>query len=632
MNREAIDTWIERVILALVLGAIVFATLAFGGVRPRDFVVVWWLLLGGVALWLVRIWLAPQFRFLWPPLCWSIVPFVAYAIWRYRTADIEFLARQELIQILLAALLLLLIVNNLYSQESTRLLSLSLVFLGMGIAMYGVFQWLRSTDTVWGLPRPSSYQGRASGSFVCPNHLAGFLEMVLPLGITLAVIGRVPPVTRVLLLYATLVMLAGLAGTHSRAAWIAAAGALLFLLVFMLRTRGQRWIALTLAVALGGSGYWFYTRTAAVRVQSMEVTGHGREIRLRLWSSALQLWHENPLWGIGADHFDYRYPQKREAADRTQGRPGRVHNDYLNTLVDYGAVGLLLALIPLGVAGWTVKRCWPHVQRAGSDFGQKRSNRAAMVLGAASGLVALLVHSFFDFNMHVPSNAYLAVTLLGIIGAHTRFATERYWVTARWPVAAPATLVLAAALACLGPQAVARSRQANLLRLADQLEDGAPRKIALMERAARIDPQDFETAFAVGEQYRALAVAGVEDHAARAETAARWFERVIASNRWHVNARLHLGMCLDWLGRHDEAAPHFTKALELDPNHWYARGMMGWHYFQIENYDEAIHWMLQSRRVNWTRNPLLGYLPILDRLQKERQAGKPPRFPGLPPR
>ena len=45
MNRETIDTCLERAILGLVLGLIAFGTLAFGGVRPLDSAVLTWLVL-----------------------------------------------------------------------------------------------------------------------------------------------------------------------------------------------------------------------------------------------------------------------------------------------------------------------------------------------------------------------------------------------------------------------------------------------------------------------------------------------------------------------------------------------------------------------------------------------------------
>jgi hypothetical protein len=187
MNREAIDAWIERTILFLVVGILGFAVVALGAVRPFEYTIVSWLITAAFVLWAVRIWLAPQFRFLWPPICWAILPFVGYATWRAQTAELQFPAREELIQILFAAMLFLVVVNNLYGQESVRTFSFCLVFLAMIVAMYGLYQWLRPSNMVWGLERPVGYQGRASGTFYCPNHLAGFLEMIMPIGLAFTV-------------------------------------------------------------------------------------------------------------------------------------------------------------------------------------------------------------------------------------------------------------------------------------------------------------------------------------------------------------------------------------------------------------------------------------------------------------
>jgi O-antigen ligase len=563
---------------------------------------------------MARIWIAPKFRFLWPPVCWAIIPFVAYAIWRWQTADIHFVAREEVTQIILGALLFILIVNNLYGQEAVRVLSFGLVFLAMAVAMYGVYQWMRSSETVWGFARPMAYFQRASGSFICPNHLAGFLEMILPLGMALSVSGRVKPVVRICTIYASLIILVGVAGAQSRGGWIATAAALVVLVLFMLRTKGQYWLALGLLIAVTSTGYWLYSRSVANRVQGTELSGHGREIRLRLWASAWQMWKTQPWWGVGPDHFDYHYGRYREAADRTQGRPGRAHNDYVNTLVDYGVVGLVLALLPLGFAAWGLARSWPHLQRAGNEFGERKSNRAAIVLGASIGLLALLVHSLFDFNMHIPANAFVAITLLAIISSHLRFATERYWFTARWPAALGATLALVAVLCGIVPPAKMRTKEVVLLQRAERLRDGAPEKIALLKRAFALQPKNFHTAFAIGEQLRALAWAGGDDNQERAREALEWFQRNVALNKWDVNALMRVGMCLDWLGRYEEAGPYFTKALEMDPNHFSTRGMMGWHELQKENYKEAYEWIIKSRQVNWMNNPFIPHLTQIERI------------------
>jgi hypothetical protein len=449
-----------------------------------------------------------------------------------------------------------------------------------------------------------TYFGRASGSFICPNHLAGFLEMITPLAVALTVTGRFRPVTRIVLAYAAFVMLVGLAASQSRAGWLAAgvAGTVLFL--FLVQKKGQRWIAIAFLVVVTGAGWWLYARSVARRVQETQVTGHGRDIRLRLWVSAWQMWKDHPWWGVGPDHFDYRFRQYREPVDKTQPRPGRVHNDYLNTLADYGAVGFVLMLVPIAAGVWSVARCWSYVQRSGGEFGQKKSNRAAIVLGASAGLCALLVHSFFDFNMHIPANAFLATTLLAMLAGHIRFATERYWFTARWPLAIAGTLALVGALYYIVPQAMTRTRAVALLRRADALPNAAPEKIAVLGRAQAIEPKNAETAFSLGEQIRAVAWIGDTGSDARAQEALGWFQRAVALNQWDPMNRTRAGMCLDWIGKHDEAAPYFAKALEIDPNHWHSRAMMGWHEFQAEHYKEASEWMRKSLLLNWTDNPL----------------------------
>src|SRR5580704_16966686 len=98
MNREALDKFFERGILALVLSILVFAPLAMGAVEPWAFLVVQSLTIGVLILWALRLWVSPKPQLLWPPICWVVLAFVLYAIGRYLTADIEYVARLELIQ------------------------------------------------------------------------------------------------------------------------------------------------------------------------------------------------------------------------------------------------------------------------------------------------------------------------------------------------------------------------------------------------------------------------------------------------------------------------------------------------------------------------------------------------------
>ena len=80
-------------------------------------------------------------KLLWPPICWAVVAFTIYAVLRYLKADIEYVARQEMIQVVVYAFLFLAIVNNLHRQESAHVITLTLIFLAMAISAYAVYQF-----------------------------------------------------------------------------------------------------------------------------------------------------------------------------------------------------------------------------------------------------------------------------------------------------------------------------------------------------------------------------------------------------------------------------------------------------------------------------------------------------------
>src|SRR5260221_1772516 len=129
-----------------------------------------------------------------------------------------------------------------------------MVFLGMSISFYAVYQFLSKSPRVWTMP--TEYPGRASGTYICPNILAGFLEMLVPLGLAQALMGRLPHVLKIILGYASVVMLAGIGATLSRGGWLATALSLAVLCGVLLFQRHYRMKALVLAVALVAGGEW----------------------------------------------------------------------------------------------------------------------------------------------------------------------------------------------------------------------------------------------------------------------------------------------------------------------------------------------------------------------------------------
>src|SRR5881396_1601188 len=145
MDCEQLDTWCERSILGLVLAILIYSPLAFGTVPQTGFdffIVVEWLTLAILVVWLARFCINPKHRLLWPPICWAVLAFIAYAIGRYLTADVEFLARQEMIKVLVYGAIFYAIVNNLHRQETTQIIGLALIFLAMGLSLFAIYQFL----------------------------------------------------------------------------------------------------------------------------------------------------------------------------------------------------------------------------------------------------------------------------------------------------------------------------------------------------------------------------------------------------------------------------------------------------------------------------------------------------------
>ena len=627
MDRDTLDNWCERGILALVLGILIFAPLAFGAVDAWAFLVVQGLTIGVMLVWALRLWISLKPKLLWPPLCWVVLAFTIYAVARYLTADIEYVARQELIQVLVCAFLFFAIVNNLYRQEYSQVISFTLIFLAMGISCFAAYQFLTHSNRVWNEISP--YTGRASGTFISPNNLAGFLEMILPVAVAYVLAGRMKPVTRILLGYSALAIAAGIVVTFSRGGWVAGASALFVLLGIFIFHRQHRLPAILLLVFLTGGGAIFTAKYLArtptfiqrEKTSGMDIGHVDLELRRDLWLAAVQMWRDNFWWGAGPAHYNYRYPEYR--TERIQMQPDRVHNDYLNLLADWGTTGGVITLAGMSIFAAGLWQTRKHVRRAEKEFGSGQSNRFAFFLGASAGLFALAVHSVVDFNLHIPANTIVGVTLLALLNSNLRFATEKFWVNLRLPLKTLATLILVAGLAYLSAQAFSRSRETLWLSRAEQLPNFSPEKAAALEKAFTAEPQNFQTAYAIGECYRTQSFNGNSNYESLAKTAMEWFSRGIKSNPYDSYNYLSYGMCLDWLERHNEAAPYFNRADALDPNSYFIAANIGWHYVQSGDYAAARPWLIRSLRL-WPQNNQIAqsYLDLAEHKLIENASGK----------
>lgn len=272
---------------------------------------------------------------------------------------------------------------------------------------------------------------RLHGSFVNPNHLAGFLHApaILSLGVALVSLvrrnreggeadladrlaRRLPGIAAGIFLFAVLAGALGL--TKSRGGILAQALAIgVFVgVTFLLHRRGVRTrfaMRLSLAVGAGLLLVAIATRTEPVlRLLSSDPRDLGRDTRLEIWRVSLDAFRAQPVagWGLGT------FP---EAFRRYQGRELRLfveqaHNDGLQLLVTGGAVGLFLGAL---AAGSMLVRLLVGAVR------QPRREEKVLAIAGSVSLLALLVHGLVEFNFSIPALPVVLAVTLGAAAAAT---------------------------------------------------------------------------------------------------------------------------------------------------------------------------------------------------------------------
>lgn len=306
------------------------------------------------------------------------------------------------------------------SAQRVRTLFWVIVCCGVFQALYGSFMTLSGLEYGF-LAKKEASQGVATGTFVNRNHLAGYLEMCLAVGIGLLV-GTLResrqrgwrnklrhtldtllgPKMRLRVFLAFMVI--ALVLTRSRM------GNSAFFIALPLCGIGMMVIQRKLhrgAIILFASlmlvdflivGQWFGFEELAERMQG---TSTATETRDEVVRDSLLMLQDYPLTGTGLGSFYSSYPQYKGVD--VSGFFDHSHNDYLEFATDLGLIGFL----PLALSVFLALRM------ALQALYKRRDQLAKGVAFAATmGIISLLIHSAVDFNLQIPANALLFVALL----------------------------------------------------------------------------------------------------------------------------------------------------------------------------------------------------------------------------
>jgi len=506
----------------------------------------------------------------------STLLLAGYVFYRAWVSPVPYLARTDAFMI--GGALLVYLLTALYLHESrprlwivAALLAVAAVHVGVSLVQFRdqngfmLFGFLRG-DNSW----------RASGMLISGNHLAGYLESVALIALSLTAWSRCQLGTKLLTGYLAAFCYLGVVLSGSRGGYLSSMGSLVVFAALSVWTvgiykRGKIGSSLVGIFAvglllLGGTGY-LMRHNKSINERLQRGLAVSQDARVYNWKATLDQYRLNPIWGTGAGtHLYYGRLFRRP---QIQYDPVHSHGDYLELLAEYGIVGELLAVVFLLTHVVNGIRCIREItlRRLCNALASARSNSLALTLGATVAVTALMAHSVVDFNMHIPANALLFAFLFGVLAnpGIDRPAPVRW---ASWAILLRGGLVVLGIAMLAGIAArykgEERTEQARVA-LRNHDYQGSMQQAAL---AIEADPSNPYAYFYQGEAQRITALR-MQIPSLRSV----FFEKAIASYRDGLehfpqdeNLLLRLGQALDGARRFEEAEEAYLAAIGQDSN------------------------------------------------------------------
>lgn len=295
------------------------------------------------------------------------------------------------------------------------------VLMGIGFvsACFGVLRQLMQRDD--GFLLPNLERGFGYAQFINANHFAFLMEMVLGLGLGIAVLGGVKGTRRLIYLCAALPMWIALVLSNSRGGIVSGVFQVVLISLTIFNRGSHKSGATTLTrlktkivnvilvfallsiatiavVYVGGDS--LAGRIDSARGEFNNDTARTYVLRKSIWQATWKMIKDQPMAGVGFGGYWMAITRYHDApGDIT---PQQAHNDYLEFIASGGIIAVAIVI-------WFVFEFARYVLRAlrrADAFG--RAVRFASLLAVAT----VAVHSLTDFGLHIPINALLLTVLL----------------------------------------------------------------------------------------------------------------------------------------------------------------------------------------------------------------------------
>ena len=286
-----------------------------------------------------------------------------------------------------------------HRDDAGRRIAFALVVGAFSVSALALGQWILGIGLVG-----ADGVERARALYPSPNNLALFIGRVVPLAFVLALWPN-PNGSRLVQLWLRLsfaVIVAGVAVTYSRGAWLAVATALLWV--------GREWlkwrqielkpsrrlvILLTISVAVA-----ILLMSRSERLGLMFVSGGTGLLRFSVWTGAVEMIRVHPWLGLGLDQFVYAYPNYMGADAWREPNLSHPHQFVLDFWIRLGIPGVVLLMF-VGI-----RLLW----RLRTD--NRKQSLNPLSIGTTGAFMVWAIHGLVDNSFFVTDLSYATWALL----------------------------------------------------------------------------------------------------------------------------------------------------------------------------------------------------------------------------
>ncbi len=245
---------------------------------------------------------------------WSTIVFCGYILVRALLSPASYLARFDIYSVLASLVVYFFVACVLTSAKARLSILACLLAVALAHVFVGVIQFTGGNNFMpISFLQRFDYGRRASGFYICPNHLAGLLEVLGIFGLSIVCWSRWPVWSKLLLGYATIVCYAGVILSGSRGGYLSVAASILLfgiLSLAVLRAAGARallrlGIPIAVAAVVGlAAASLLIQRNEDLKDRTQKILDN-KDVRLELWQAAIEQWKLEPLLGTGSRTYQF---------------------------------------------------------------------------------------------------------------------------------------------------------------------------------------------------------------------------------------------------------------------------------------------------------------------------------------